>query len=324
MKLGTLDIKKAYFGSIELTDSNAFLGEIQLIPSSPVEWQGLKITVTASASNNLNISRYSSDNSKPADIKYSMDRGNTWSTLPSSTNTPIPLSEGDEVWLKGNNPTGLGYNNTSEYYFNAIKLGGSNTDKVTISGKIMSLIDDGVCGDTIPSCNGAFRKLFCPNTNTNVEITLDNLIFPNNTRPYCYEYMFYRCNNRTISLSTGTGYPTVSLPATISSAYCYRSMFYGNSDSSDLLTRGPFIWLRDTTSTDCMRDMFAHCKNLGIVYLRLQSSDSFSNAYSWLYDVKKSGSIIVPEFSSNYKYSFTVGDSGMPSGWYLQASKWDN
>lgn len=35
MKLGTIDIKKAYFGTTELTSSNAFLGEVQLIPSAP-------------------------------------------------------------------------------------------------------------------------------------------------------------------------------------------------------------------------------------------------------------------------------------------------
>lgn len=35
MKLGTLDIKKAYFGSRELTSDNAFIGTIPLIEGSP-------------------------------------------------------------------------------------------------------------------------------------------------------------------------------------------------------------------------------------------------------------------------------------------------
>lgn len=321
MKIGDIDIKKAYLGSLELTNKNAFVGEVPVIEGGGSGWQGLKITVNTSSSGTLSISKYSSDNSNPADIKYSLNGGTTWIDLP-STSSPISLSEGDEICLKGNNPTGLGYNNTSEYYYNAIKLGGSNADKVTISGKIMSLIDNGVCGDTIPSCNGAFRKLFCPNANTSVVLTLDNLIFPNNTRPYCYEYMFYRCRYK--SIATVGGYPTVSLPATSSSNYCYRSMFYGSSSSDDLLTDGPFIWLRETTGSNCMKDMFAHSRNLKVVYLRVKNSDTFSNASSWLYDVKSSGSIIVPEFSSTYNYNLPSGDSGKPSGWSYQASKWDN
>ena len=79
MKLGTIDIKKAYFGTTELTSSNAFLGEVQLIPSAP--------TPTIIAPTNLEH-YYSSGSYKNGTItetdsawSYNLNISTTWSTF---------------------------------------------------------------------------------------------------------------------------------------------------------------------------------------------------------------------------------------------------
>ena len=76
MKIGSIDILKAYLGALELTNSNAFIGTIPVIENGPepVSYQGLKFTSTG----NSTIAMSKNGSAPTVDLKYSLDDGETW------------------------------------------------------------------------------------------------------------------------------------------------------------------------------------------------------------------------------------------------------
>ena len=94
MKIGTLEILKAYLGSLELTNNNAFVGDVALIsggqPVPPVTIQPLTFTALEAGSTvKFNRSGVTSS--------YSIDGGTTWT---SGDNVTVTLANvGDKVML---------------------------------------------------------------------------------------------------------------------------------------------------------------------------------------------------------------------------------
>ena len=96
MKIGTLDIKKAYLGALELTHSNAFIGTYPMIPAS-ASYAGLKMTSTGNSTISFNQGATSYN---APDLKYSLNNGSTWTQWDFSA---ISLTDGQTVCFKGNN-----------------------------------------------------------------------------------------------------------------------------------------------------------------------------------------------------------------------------
>lgn len=345
MKLGTIDIKKAYFGTNELTSSNAYLGTEPIIPASPAGYDYLTFTSLQNGST-VKFSRSIYQTS----CEYSTDNGTTWKT---GNGELVTLNSGDKVLYRG---TTISASNTSNTSF-------ITTGQFKLSGSIMSMYNKNP-NDTTISTDYAFVSYFI---NQSAIKDISELLLPATTvSQSCYQGMFMNCTGLT-SISSGFSIPAVAnssctnmfygcnnltsvpvdmlpsttlatqcycnmfrncskitqvpdLPATSSAIGCYQSMFEGCSS----LVESPKIWLRETSSSQCLQLMFSSCTKLNRVYLRVYSGDSFSNSAYWLDSVANYGYIIVPAYNSNYKYSgFPSGLSGLPSTWGVTNSKWD-
>ena len=173
-------------------------------------------------------------------ISYSINEGEWTEITSTDSGTPINVSSGDKVCLKGTNDqyavnrnAGSGFSGSTAY-FNA-------------EGNIMSLIGgDDFSGLT--SFNGkewVFHSLF---DSSNI-VSAENLIMPVMTlTPSCYRAMFHGCTSLI---------KAPSLPSTTLSSNCYYYMF----ENCTSLTAAPE--LPATAMTDsCYRGMFASCTSL--------------------------------------------------------------
>lgn len=194
------------------------------------------ITWCASA---LEIGRY---------IDYSLDNGETWTTILSYVRTyPYPtwptinVNVGDKLLVRGTN---------KEYCINSSKysyFGG--TAYYNLKGNIMSLIygENYKTSDILPSDFNSYTFSYLFN-NSRV-INAEHLILPATTlRSYCYSEMFSGCT----SLTTAP-----ELPATTLASYCYYRMFAGCTS----LTTAPEL-PATTLAQYCYSNMFVGCTNL--------------------------------------------------------------
>ena len=94
MKIGKLDIKKAYYGSKELTTNNAFVGSVPLIDTlidtPPTGW----VTFKANQSSTIGLNRLSSYQK----LLYSNNKKD-WNVF--DTSTSISMNVGDEIYVAG-------------------------------------------------------------------------------------------------------------------------------------------------------------------------------------------------------------------------------
>ena len=230
MKIGSIDILKAYLGALELVSSNAFIGSIPIIDNpTPIEYDGLKMTSTG----NSTVALSQVGTAPTVDLKYSLDDGNTWVQWDFSA---ISLNDGDSVCFKGQN-TAFG---TGESNYNKFVMTGS----IAASGNIMSIIDNGANNTTTIPADYCFCSLFreCAPLTTVPELPATTL------RWGCYRSMFQNCT----SLTTAP-----ALPATTLAENCYRSMFY---DCTGLTTATTLP--ATTLTTYCYYYMFRGCTAL--------------------------------------------------------------
>lgn len=171
------------------------------------------------------------------DIQYSLDSGETWTSLASNTDTPT-IRSGDTIMWKGeltpsstSGSEGIGVF-SSEIAFKA-------------QGNTMSLIfGDSFVGQTsLSGKNYAFYELF---SECNM-LELENIILPATTlADYCYAYMFYGC----ASFNTAP-----ELPARTLAQHCYEEMFHGCFFTYDATPELPATTLVDY----CYKGMFSGC-----------------------------------------------------------------
>ena len=116
------------------------------------------------------------------DIKYSLNKGISWIQWDFST---ITISDGDELFFKGNNPGGVGTAIRAPYFV--------MSGHVIAYGNIMSLLDDGLCELTVVPAY-AFRELFRSCT---ALYDAENLLLAATTgeQRTTYESMFRGCTN---------------------------------------------------------------------------------------------------------------------------------
>ena len=220
------------------------------------------------------------------DISYSLDEGETWTTLNANTNSPT-VTAGNSIMWKGNfTPQG----NESIGTFSA-------TGNFNAYGNVMSLLyGDNFVGQTdLTGKDWAFALLFLENAQI---INAQNLILPATTlASYCYSNMFFDCT----SLTTAP-----ALPATTLANSCYQEMFY----SCTSLTTAPAL-SATTLVNSCYYYMFNGCTSLEEITCFATNITASNCIQNWVEGVSSTGT-----FKKNSAMSsWTTGVNGIPSGW---------
>lgn len=142
-------------------------------------------------------------------IQYSLNGGD-WISITSTFNgTPISVSTGDILQLKGTNST---------YYADTIHNYFDSTANYYVYGNIMSLIyGDNFIGQTTLEASNTFNRLFQNSTGL-TNHSVHKLLLPATTLTNrCYYGMFYGCASLTRA-------PELPAPTLVED--CYRWMFY--------------------------------------------------------------------------------------------------
>ena len=190
-------------------------------------FKGLKFT----AIENSTISLSNVGGNKP-DIWYSNNTVN-WTKWNYSS---IELTKDSKIYFKGNN--GTTFSKSTSQYSQFVMTG-----KISASGNIMSLLDNGACtGTEVGEC--CFANLFkdCKVLTTPPTLPATRLGVG------CYRFLFSGCT----SLTTAP-----SLPATNLKKECYLNLFSGCTS----LTSAPSL-PATTMAEHCYRNLFNGCSNL--------------------------------------------------------------
>ena len=171
------------------------------------------------------------------DINYSIDGGDTWTTLPSNIDSPT-IKAGNKIMFKATlTPTtssGIG--------------AFLSTGKFTAQGNVMSLLygDDFIGQKDLTGKRYTFYHLF---DNCRYLTNVKNLSLPATTLvDNCYSNMFYNCT----SLINAP-----ELPATTLTESCYGNMFEGCTS----LINAPEL-PATTLAFNCYTNMFVNCTSL--------------------------------------------------------------
>lgn len=123
------------------------------------------------------------------DIQYSDDYGLTWWKV-SEDKPSIYFSKGRSIALKGYNPNGL---STQQTHFTMDIESTRDGASAKISGRIMSLIDNGTGKINEVPNDYCFYRLFNNNDRYNI-VQEANLIFPTTLTYGCFSRMFGSCS----------------------------------------------------------------------------------------------------------------------------------
>lgn len=188
-------------------------------------------------------------------IQYSLDGGNTWSTLASGSYSPT-VTAGNTIKWKGNLTPVYDPNIWASYY-GVGRFGGTND--FNVEGNVMSILysDNYENQTSLSGKPHAFQNLFCTNIeefpyDANWKIkSVENIILPATTLDeYCYADMFSNCKSITV---------LPELPATSLADYCYETMFF----DCDSLTSIPSDYFKATILAEyCYHAMFSQCNGL--------------------------------------------------------------
>ena len=197
--------------------------------------------------------------SQPRTISYSLDGGDSWSSITSSTAvTSFNVNAGDKVLWKGTNTN---YATNPDNYSS---FSGS-TATFNIEGNIMStLYGDNFVGQTELTYVYTFAYFL---RNINV-ISAENLILPTGLSSYCFWYLFKDCTSLTAA-------PVLS--ATTLAEYCYYGMFGGCTS----LTTAPEL-PATTLSSSCYYGMFSGCTSLTTAPI-LSATTLANNCYNSMF-----------------------------------------
>lgn len=268
-------------------------------------------------------------------VEYSLDEGETWTTLASNTDTPT-VSAGNKIMFRsniyGDSTNGIG-KFSSIGRFKAMGNVASMTDYVNFSGvtsvRSLTKMFFGCSGLTDAS------KLVLPATSLSANcytlmfFNCANLEKAPATLPAttlkqsCYDSMFAKCASLTTAptlpsteltyacyhnMFSGCTSLTVApeLPATSLHQNCYDRMFAGCT----ALTTAPEL-PATTVYRESYKEMFSGCTSLN--YIKMLATDISADRciYSWVDGVAQSGTFVKNASMS----SLPSGNSGIPSGW---------
>ena len=281
MKIGELDVSKIMLGSDEV--EKVYLGTEQVYGGSepqPDPYSEQYLTFVAKESGTFKFTGN--------DIDYSIDSGNTWTTLASDTDSPT-VASGDTIMWKAT---------LAQLYYQSIGTF-SSTGQFDVEGNVMSLLyGDNFEGETSLSGNPyAFANLFYASNVVNAE----NLVLPATTlADSCYASMFYGCTSLTAA---------PALPATTLTNWCYSQMFYGCTS----LTTAPEL-PATTLARYSYINMFRNCSSLNYVKCLATDISATNCTYYWVDGVSATGTFV----KNSSMTGWTTGESGIPSGWTVQ------
>ena len=223
-------------------------------------------------------------------ISYSINGGEWTEITASSTGTPINVSDGDKVRLKGNNTR----------YSTGVKDNAScfsgGTAYYNIEGNIMSLIGgDNFTGLTSFSTSWVFHDLF----NTSKAVSAENLILPVTTlTTCCYRAMF--AHSKSLIKAP-------ALPATTLWDACYWYMFQDCA-----IIEAPEL-NATTLVKECYGGMLNGCSNLNYIKCLATSISATDCLRDWVGGVAATG-----KFVKDANTSWTRGLNGIPTRWIVQ------
>ena len=310
--------RKPYLGSTEIAE--VWLGNVLIYPENTVDYSKQYLTFEVVEGGTIEFE--ATDESVSKTISYSLDNGETWTDLTSSTSYQSmggTLSVGDKVLVKGINDTYA--SNDLGYYNHFI-----STAKINVYGNIMSLIsgDNFVDNKTLTQIN-TFYSLFSNNSKL---LSAKNLILPATTLTnYCYSQMFWNCTNFTTApellpattLASNCYYGMFTnctslttapeLPATTLASNCYCIMF----ENCYSLVNAPVL-PATTLASNCYGSMFYGCSSLKYIKAMFKNTPSTSYTYNWVDGVASTGT-----FVKNATATWNVtGVNGIPSGWVIK------
>lgn len=281
-------------------------------------WDGFRIKGTV---NNTTITfnyNYADDG-----IEYSSDEGLSWTHY----TAPFTLNADEEICVRGNRANYE--NNGGDEYGTP----GSNpiftaTNKVYISGNIMSLLEDK--NNLVASAfHGAFSK-GSSTAVTYIDIDPDaNLILPATTLPTsCYQQMFRNCTNLTKApkfraetvayrccynmfrqCSKLKDVSGIELPAETLAIDCYRELFRQCS----VLESAPML-PAPTLVQECYRQMFSNTKLKNLICLATDNS-ALNCTNEWLSGVENSNSHTFYKAPGTSDDFWSRNAHGIPSSW---------
>ena len=274
-------------------------------------------------------------------VQYSLDGGNTWTTLAADTASPT-IAVGSKIMWKGN------LTPATNQGIGKFKSDGT----FDVEGNIMSLLYGSNFRNqySLEGKSNAFQSLF----NSSKVVNAENLVLPATTlSSVCYQSMF--------AMSTYLQKAPKVLPAEVCTEYCYDGMFAGchslvytpmicattlanycfsymfwectslvyapriiaTSLASNCcaymfknctsLTTSPILYAT-TLVSGCYTQMFYGCTNLNIVYGLFTTTPDSSSTANWLYGVAANGM-----FYKNQNATWSVsGADGIPSGWHIR------
>lgn len=226
-------------------------------------------------------------------VDYSLDGGETWTTLASGGNTPT-IHAGEKImWKKIN----------AKFRQNSGFGRFSSTGKYNVEGNAMSLkYGDNFIGKTNFGTVSYDNKqwlygLFRGSTDLT---SAENLVLPATTfigDTYTYSNMFNGCTSLVKA-------PKV-LPATTLSDRCYDGMFKGCSS----LTKAPDL-PATTLANGCYYQMFQVCTILNYVKMLATDISASGCLSNWVRGVAATGTFVKAASAT-----LPTGASGIPTGW---------
>ena len=221
-------------------------------------------------------------------VNYSLDGGETWTSLASNTNTPT-IHTGEKIMWKGNLNGG------------AISGSGTfvSTGRFSVEGNVMSLrYGSNFIGKTGIN-RYQFTKLFrnCTGLINAKKMVLPTISFSYNS---VYYIMFQGCSSLTAA---------PELPATELSDGCYNGMFKGCTS----LTTAPDLPATTLKGT-CYYQMFNGCSNLNYIKMLATNTSAGDCLTNWVSGVSPTGTFV----KAASQTSLPTGENGIPSGWTVQ------
>jgi beta-galactosidase len=223
-------------------------------------------------------------------IYYSLDDGETWSAITStSEGVPINVTEGDKVLIKGNNTKYA----TDKSHYSGFESG---TALYNINGNIMSLVGgDNFSGLTSISDTFAFCSLF----KLSNAVSAKNLILPAQTlKEACYRAMFSKAHLLI---------EAPELPATTLAKDCYWYMF-----EDCAISQAPEL-NATTLVQGSYGNMFTCCRNLNYIKCTATGITASACTTNWVSGVSATGTFVKASSMS----SWNRNNHGIPTGWTI-------